>query len=74
MCCGSAGTYNVTQPDLARALLDRKVANVLRTDAEIVVTANPGCLMQIQAGLRRAGSKARVIHLFDLLDEAYRAA
>ena len=74
MCCGSAGTYNVTQPDLARALLDRKVANVLRTRADIVVTANPGCLMQIQAGLRRAGSKARVVHLIDLLDEAYRAA
>jgi glycolate oxidase iron-sulfur subunit len=73
MCCGSAGTYNVTQPDLSRALLDRKTANILRTGAEIVVTANPGCLMQIKAGLRRAGSRARVVHLFDLLDEAYGA-
>jgi glycolate dehydrogenase iron-sulfur subunit len=74
MCCGSAGTYNVTQPELARALLDRKVANVLKTGADLVITANPGCLMQIQAGLRRAGSRARVAHLLDVLDEAYRAA
>jgi glycolate oxidase iron-sulfur subunit len=72
-CCGSAGTYNVTQPDLAEAILERKVANIGKTGAELVVTANPGCLMQIQAGLRRAGSRARVIHLLDLLDEAYRA-
>ena len=73
MCCGSAGTYNVTQPELARALLERKVANIQRSGAELVVTANPGCLMQIQAGLRRAGSTARVVHLIDLLDESYRA-
>jgi glycolate oxidase iron-sulfur subunit len=71
MCCGSAGTYNVTQPDLARALLDRKIANIEKTGADVVVTANPGCLMQIASGLRRARSKARVVHLLDLLDEAY---
>jgi len=72
-CCGSAGTYNVTQPELARTLLERKVANIEKTGADVVVTANPGCLMQIQSGLRRAGSRTRVVHLFDLLDEAYRA-
>jgi glycolate oxidase iron-sulfur subunit len=71
-CCGSAGTYNVTQPDLARSILERKVANIVRTGADTVVTANPGCLMQIQAGLRQAGSNVRVVHLLDLLDEAYR--
>ena len=70
-CCGSAGTYNVTQPDLARSILERKVANILRTGADTVVTANPGCLMQIQSGLRQAGSNVRVVHLLDLLDEAY---
>jgi glycolate dehydrogenase iron-sulfur subunit len=70
-CCGSAGTYNVTQPDLARSILDRKVANIVRTGADTVVTANPGCLMQIQSGLRQAGSNVRVVHLLDLLDEAY---
>jgi glycolate oxidase iron-sulfur subunit len=72
-CCGSAGTYNVTQPELARSILERKVANIVRTGADTVVTANPGCLMQIQSGLRRAGSRVRVVHLLDLLDEAYRA-
>lgn len=72
-CCGSAGTYNVTQPDLARAILDRKVAKILQSGADTVVTANPGCLMQIQSGLDRAGAKVRVVHLLDLLDEAYRA-
>ena len=71
-CCGSAGTYNVTQPDLAQSILDRKIANIVRTGADTVVTANPGCLMQIQAGLRKAGHKVRVVHLLDLLDEAYR--
>jgi glycolate oxidase iron-sulfur subunit len=70
-CCGSAGTYNVTQPDLARSILERKVAKILRTGADTVVTANPGCLMQIQSGLRQAGSDVRVVHLLDLLDEAY---
>jgi glycolate oxidase iron-sulfur subunit len=73
-CCGSAGTYNVTQPELARAVLDRKVANILRTGAEMVVTANPGCLMQIQAGLRAANAPVTVVHLMDLLDRAYGAA
>ena len=71
-CCGSAGTYNVTEPDLARSILERKIANILRTRADTVVTANPGCLMQIQSGLRQAGSNVRVVHLIDLLDEAYR--
>jgi glycolate oxidase iron-sulfur subunit len=72
-CCGSAGTYNVTQPDLARSILERKVANIVRSGADTVVTANPGCLMQIQSGLRQAGSNVRVVHLLDLLDEAYSA-
>lgn len=73
-CCGSAGIYNVTQPELARSILERKVANILRTGADTVVTANPGCLMQIQAGLRAARSPARVVHLMDLLDRAYGGA
>ena len=72
-CCGSAGTYNVTQPELARSILDRKIEKIVRTGAGTVVTANPGCLMQIQSGLRSVGSNVRVVHLVDLLDEAYRA-
>jgi glycolate dehydrogenase iron-sulfur subunit len=73
-CCGSAGTYNVTQPDLARSILERKVANIVKTGADTVVTANPGCLMQIQSGLRKAGANVRVVHLMDLLDRAYGGA
>jgi len=60
--------------DLARSILERKIANIVRTGADTVVTANPGCLMQIQSGLRQAGSNVRVVHLLDLLDEAYRRA
>ncbi|MGH2500297.1 MAG: (Fe-S)-binding protein, partial [Candidatus Limnocylindria bacterium] len=70
-CCGSAGTYNVTEPELSRQLLHRKLEHVGRSGAEIVVTANPGCQMQLAAGLRRSGSSVEVVHIFDLLDRAY---
>lgn len=73
-CCGSAGTYNVTQPALSRALLDRKVAHIRASGAEWIVTANPGCQMQIAAGVRSAGADVRVLHVMDVLDEAYGAA
>ena len=72
-CCGSAGIYNVTQPELSRQLLHRKVERIRGTGADLVVTANPGCEMQLAAGLRRDGSPARVVHLMDLLDRAYDA-
>src|SRR4051812_41912065 len=74
MCCGSAGTYNVTQPELSKALLDRKMANVLASGADILVTANPGCQMQLQAGVRASGKRVTVMHLMDLLDQAYESA
>lgn len=70
-CCGSAGTYNVTQPDLSRQLLERKVGHILRSGANMIVTANPGCHMQIAAGLRAAGSDIDVLHVMDVLDRAY---
>jgi glycolate oxidase iron-sulfur subunit len=71
MCCGSAGTYNVTQPALSRALLDRKMANVLASGAQILVTANPGCQMQLEAGVHATGARVTVMHLMDVLDRAY---
>ena len=71
-CCGSAGTYNVTQPELSAKLLERKVGHITSTGAQIVVTANPGCQMQIAAGLRAARAPITVVHLMDLLDRAYR--
>jgi glycolate oxidase iron-sulfur subunit len=74
MCCGSAGTYNVTQPELSKALLDRKMANVLASGAELLVTANPGCQMQLEAGVRASGKRVTVMHLMDVLDRAYGTA
>jgi glycolate oxidase iron-sulfur subunit len=71
-CCGSAGTYNVTQPELSAKLLERKVGHITSSGAELLVTANPGCQMQIAAGLRAARAPVTVVHLMDLLDRAYR--
>lgn len=73
-CCGSAGTYNVTQPELSAKLLERKVGHITASGAELLVTANPGCQMQIAAGLRAARAPITVVHLMDLLDRAYRVS
>ena len=67
VCCGSAGSYNLTEPEMAARLQKRKIDNIISTGAEVVVTSNPGCLLQIQAGLKRAGSKTRVMHIADFL-------
>jgi glycolate oxidase iron-sulfur subunit len=72
-CCGSAGIYNLTQPEMATRLLHRKVANVLATGAGTVVTANPGCILQIQQGLGAHGAPVGVMHIVELLDMAYGA-
>jgi glycolate oxidase iron-sulfur subunit len=72
-CCGSAGIYNLTQPEMATRLLRRKVDHVLATGAAAVVTANPGCILQIRAGLAARGAGVRVLHLVELLDRAYGA-
>ncbi len=68
VCCGSAGTYNLTEPEMAARLQRRKIENILKTGALTVVTSNPGCLLQIQAGLRKAGRPdIRVVHIADFL-------
>ena len=72
VCCGSAGTYSLSEPEMAGRLLERKVGNIRETAATVVATANPGCAMQVAAGLRKAGIDARVAHIVELLDEAYR--
>jgi glycolate oxidase iron-sulfur subunit len=72
VCCGSAGIYNLTEPAMSKRLRERKVANIIETDAQVVATANPGCDMQVTAGLKNAGYSARVRHVVELLDEAYR--
>jgi glycolate oxidase iron-sulfur subunit len=68
-CCGSAGIYNVTQPDISQELQRQKVAAILAVRPDVVVSANPGCVLQIVAGLRAAGSKVPVVHLMRFLDD-----
>ena len=72
LCCGSAGIYNLVQPDAARALGDRKAAAVLATGAEALATANPGCLVQLGAALRRAGRPLPTYHPIQLVDASIR--
>ncbi|MEO6527002.1 MAG: heterodisulfide reductase-related iron-sulfur binding cluster [Gemmatimonadaceae bacterium] len=73
-CCGSAGIYNLVEPEVSDAVLAPKLARIADTRAPLVATGNPGCLMQIGAGLHQAGSAARAIHPVDLLDASYAAA
>jgi glycolate oxidase iron-sulfur subunit len=70
ICCGSAGIWNVLNPEPARDLGDRKAGAVLATGADVLVTANPGCLMQIAAGVRRAGGTIGTAHTAQILDAA----
>ncbi len=72
-CCGSAGIYNLVEPDVSDAVLAPKLACIAETRAALVATGNPGCLMQIGAGLHQAGSRVRVVHPVDLLDASYAA-
>ncbi len=71
LCCGSAGIYNVIRKRMADDLGDRKAAHVMGTCADCVVTANPGCHMQLRTSLRRNGSEMPVRHIVEILDEAY---
>jgi glycolate oxidase iron-sulfur subunit len=73
-CCGAAGIYNLIQPTVSDAVLAAKLAAIAGVDVDWVATGNPGCLMQIGAGLRRGGHRTRAIHPVDLLDAAYAAA
>ena len=72
LCCGSAGIYNVVQPDAARELGDRKAANVLATGAQAYASANPGCLVQVSGALRRARRPLPALHPIELVDASIR--
>jgi glycolate oxidase iron-sulfur subunit len=72
LCCGAAGTYNLTEPEMADRLGRRKLANIRRTGASAVITSNVGCLMQIMREARMQGSGIRVLHPMDILDKSYR--
>lgn len=71
LCCGSAGIYNIIRKQMADDLGDRKARHILATNAMDVVTANPGCAMQLRASLGRNGSRVRVRHIVEVLDESY---
>ena len=71
ICCGSAGIYNVMQNEMAMQVLEEKMVNVNRTEAEWIVTANPGCMLQLEAGARLHGQNQRVLHVVEVLDLAY---
>jgi glycolate oxidase iron-sulfur subunit len=70
-CCGSAGIYNLTHPEMSQELLKEKMASIAETSAEIVVAPNPGCMLQLRYGAKRYGPPVEVLHLMDLLDRAY---
>jgi glycolate dehydrogenase iron-sulfur subunit len=72
LCCGSAGIYNIVQPEAARALGDRKAAHVLATEPDVYASANPGCLVQLSAALARAGARIPAVHPVELVDASIR--
>ncbi len=71
-CCGGAGTYGITHPELGDRILGDKIAAIRATGADVVCSANPGCMMQIGAGLRLAGDRTPLLHAIELVDESYR--
>ena len=74
VCCGAAGLYNVLEPEMSARLRSAKAEAVVAAGAAAVASANPGCTMQLAAGLRELGSRVEVVHPVELLDRAYRAS
>jgi glycolate oxidase iron-sulfur subunit len=74
LCCGSAGIYNVTQPEMAARLGKRKVDHALSTGADVIVTANPGCHLQLAGEIRSRSTQTRVLHIIEVIDMAYGGA
>ena len=72
LCCGSAGVYNILQPEAGRELGDRKARNILSMGASLLVSSNPGCLMQVAAAVERVGGEIRLAHTIELLDASIR--
>ena len=73
ICCGAGGAYSITQREFSLRILRSKMKNVKNTNADVVVTANPGCLLQFQNGIQRSELTMQVKYITDLLDEAYSA-
>lgn len=73
-CCGGAGTYNLSHYELSMKILERKMSNIAATEADMIATGCPGCLMQLRLGVKREGLRAKVVHPIQLLEQAYRNA
>ncbi|MFN0121089.1 MAG: (Fe-S)-binding protein [Blastocatellia bacterium] len=73
-CCGGAGVYNIAEPEMSEKILAEKISRVRATGADLLLTANPGCHMQLGAGARTIGADCRVAHVIELVDESYRRA
>ena len=71
LCCGAAGTYNLTEPEMSERLAKRKMKNIVNTGARVVATANAGCLLQIAREARIQGEKLAIMHPVELLDKSY---
>ena len=71
LCCGSAGFYSLIQPEMSQRLQRRKIGSALDTEAEIIASANPGCIAQLEQGLGNAGADVRVMHVVEIVDAAY---
>ncbi len=74
LCCGSAGIYNVVHTGMAMSLLKKKMDSVNSTGAPVIAASNPGCILQLRAGVKKFGQGQRVAHVIEILDEAYRIA
>jgi glycolate oxidase iron-sulfur subunit len=74
LCCGSAGIYNLVEPEVSDIVLERKLGHIAVSKPEVVTTGNPGCLMQIGAGLVRDASPTTTVHPVELLDRSYAVA
>jgi glycolate dehydrogenase iron-sulfur subunit len=74
LCCGSAGIYNIVHTGMAMSLLKKKMEHVNATEAGVIAAANPGCMLQLRAGVKKFGKGQRVAHVVEILDEAYRSS
>ena len=74
ICCGSAGTHNIEHPEMGEALLERKMHIIQKQEADIIATANAGCLMQLQKGVRESSAQTPVRHIIEILAEAFSGA
>jgi glycolate oxidase iron-sulfur subunit len=70
-CCGAAGIYNLTHPEMSQAVLERKMRSLAAADPDVIATGNPGCMMQLRHGVAAHGLRAEVVHPVALLDRAY---